>query len=305
MSVLGIDLGGTQSKLGIVEHGTVTDTFVCDTPVEAGYEAVVQSLAKGAQTLLRLGGDVKLVGLASPGLVENGVVRFSNNFGWHDRPLAADLQAALKLPVKMANDAQCAALGEALHGAGRGFSRVAMLTVGTGVGGGFIRDGQVETAGYGAFAYIFGHMAAEHNGKQCNCGRRGCLECYASATAVALAGSRMLKRDATAREIFDAARAGNASACEIVAQMADYLAQGAVNIANVLRPHLIVIGGGVSGSCDLLLPQINAALCRDVYAYAYAPVKAVCAMLGNRAGLVGAACLWKNEADSKEQPAED
>lgn len=297
MAVLGIDLGGTQSKFGVVEQGVVVDTFVCDTPLAAGYEAVLESLAAGARVLLRRGGKIERVGLTSPGLVEGGVVRYSNNFGWHERPLQADLQAALGLPVRMANDAQCATLGEALCGAGRGFSRVAMLTIGTGVGGGFVRDGQVETTGYGAFAHIFGHTLAEHAGRPCNCGRRGCLECYASATAIAAAGRQALAPDATAQAVFEAARGGNTAAAALVAEMTAYLAEGAIDIANVLRPQVIVIGGGVSASCDLLLPAINAALRENVYGYAYAPVQAVCAQLGNRAGLVGAACLWNDQAE--------
>ena len=292
MVSLGIDLGGTQIKCGLVRDGQVLRWGRCDTRLEEGYEAVVRRMARQAKTVLKEEAAA-FVGIASPGLVDprQGMVRYSNNFGWRDAPLAADLAAALGLPARIANDAQCAALGEALYGAGRGVVRMAMVTIGTGVGGGFVRDGKLETDGYGAMAYIFGHAIIAYDGKLCNCGRRGCLETYASASAVARRGAQVFAGEKSVREIFALARAGDAVAQGVLREFVEYLTAGVVNIANILRPHRIVLGGGVSASADLLLPAVNEGLQKGVYGYDYAPVQAVCARLGNRAGVVGAANL--------------
>lgn len=298
---LGFDMGGTRIKYGLVQDGTVLCSGVCETPVAQGYAAVVARMADVAEPLLRQA-DVTAVGVASPGLIDvaQGVVCYSNNFAWQDRPLAADLAARLGRKVRLANDAQCAALGEARYGAGRGCSRMAMLTIGTGVGGGWIRDGQVETDRYGSMAYIFGHAAMAKPGAACNCGRHGCLECYASATAVERQGERVFGTHRSAREIFALARTGDPVARQVVQDFLDALTQGAVNLANVLRPQKIVIGGGVAGSADLILPAVNAGLQRETYGYAYAPVEAVCAQLGDQAGIVGAAALWEPNRKGKE-----
>lgn len=150
--------------------------------------------AGGARFGERQGG---ICGDRLPGIIDagRGIVRYSNNFGWQDAALAEDIRRRLGLSVRMANDAQCAALGEALYGAGRGVARMAMLTIGTGVGGGFVRDGRLETDGYGSMAYIFGHAVIAHQGRECNCGRRGCLEAYASATAIGVRGRRLWEEE--------------------------------------------------------------------------------------------------------------
>lgn len=292
MVSLGIDLGGTQIKYGLVRDGQVLRSGCCDTKIEEGYSAVVQRMARQAETVIN-GEPVEFVGIASPGLIDTqrGVVRYSNNFGWRDMPLAADVAASLRLPARIANDAQCAALGEARYGAGRGAARMAMITIGTGVGGGFVRDGRLETDGYGSMAYIFGHSIIAYDGKLCNCGRRGCLETYASASAIAKRGAQVFAGEKSVREIFELARGGDAVAQGVLREFVEYLTAGVVNIANILRPHLVVLGGGVSASGDLLLPAVNKGLEKGVYGYAYAPVKAVCAQLGNQAGVVGAASL--------------
>lgn len=296
MRALGIDLGGTQIKCGVVENGKILCQRVCDTPA-GGYAAVTARMAAQAGLLAEMCGGVEYIGLGAPGLIDTGagVVRYSNNIGWRDAPVKKDLETALSRPVRLANDAQCAALGEALYGAGQGCRRMAMLTIGTGVGGGFVRDGELETDGYGSMAYIFGHSIIAYDGKLCNCGRRGCLEAYSSAGAVAKRGERVFAKKKSVREIFEAARGGDALALDIVREFLDYLSAGVVNLANILRPQMIVIGGGVSGSCDMILPVLNEALEHGVYGYEYAPVRAVCAQLGNSAGLVGAAGLWRGE----------
>jgi glucokinase len=293
MMRLGIDLGGTRTKLGVVENGAVVAQDALDTRVQEGYEAVVERLAHQAQSLRAKYPDIQKVGIASPGLIDSaaGLVCYSNNFGWTDKSLRQDLAAALGIPVSIANDAHCATLGEALFGAGRGHERVAMLTIGTGVGGGFVKDGKLEKERYGAMAYILGHATLDTSGKQCNCGRRGCLEAYASASAIEHKSRRLFSGDISVREVFEAARSGNELARSVLREFMDTLAEGAVDVANILRPHVIVIGGGVSASWDLFLPTVNQRLEKSVYGYRYAPVHAVAAQLGNLAGVMGAAHL--------------
>lgn len=297
MKTLGIDLGGTRIKFGITEQGTILHETGCDTPHGRAYPDVLKKIAEHALALLERFPETSRVGIGSPGLVdaETGRVLFSNNFGWSDVPLKTDLENAVGKEVRIANDASCAALGEALYGAGKGFERMALLTIGTGVGGGFIRNKEPETDGFGSMAYLFGHMVVSFNGKTCNCGRRGCLEAYASAAAIEEKGTAVFGVKTTAREVFDLARSGDRIAGSILDEFLEYLGAGAVSIANLLRPQVIVIGGGVSDSCDLILPRLNEDLEKGVYAYSCAPVRAVCAKLGNHAGIVGAAALKRHK----------
>lgn len=293
MKILGIDLGGTQIKYGIVENGSVLESAKCDTPSGGSYSETLDKIIEISRNMLKSHQDIGHIGLAAPGIIDTsaGIIRYSNNLGWHEIPICADIQQAIGKKVKIANDAQCATLGEALYGAGKGYSRVAMFTIGTGVGGGFIRDGKLETDSYGSMAYIFGHSIIEFDGKLCNCGRRGCLETYASASAIAKRWARTDQDGITVKEIFELARTGDTLANEIVREFLEYLSAGAVNIANILRPHVIIIGGGVSASADLIVPVVNKAMQMNVYGFAFAQVKVVQAELGNIAGIVGAASI--------------
>jgi glucokinase len=293
MKTLGIDLGGTKIKFGVVESGQIIQERTVDTLVKAGYTAILEQITSESKELLRHYPDIGHIGLGSPGLIDNakGIVRYSNNFGWIDIPICQDIENKLGKEVRMANDAQCAALGEALYGAGCNSNRMAMLTIGTGVGGGFVKNGKLETDGYGSMAYIFGHSVIAYNGEGCNCGRRGCLEAYASAGAIERENAGISGSMKSAREILEEARSADEPAMKIVNKFLEYLSVGVVNIANILRPHIIVIGGGVSGSCDLILPKLNEELKKGVYGFSYAPVQAVCARLGNHAGIIGAANL--------------
>ena len=296
---IGVDLGGTVIKMGIVEAGRVLEEAAFDTPVSEGYEAVLDKIAEGAGRLLVRCPEVKCIGMGVPGLIDSrkGTVCYSNNFGWQNVPFVENMEQKLSMELKtpvrvrIANDAQCAALGEALYGAGRGYDRMAMFTIGTGVGGGFVRDGKLENDRYGSMAYIFGHEVVEGRGRMCNCGRQGCLEAYASAEAVKKRSITLYDTPQSAKEIFEKAREGEAGAQHLVDELLDYLSMGAVNISNILRPEVIVIGGGVSASADLILPRLQEELEKGVYGYEYAPVAAVYAELKNQAGTVGAAYL--------------
>lgn len=295
MRNLGIDLGGTTAKIGIAEGDRVIGRVTVPTRSDGEYSAVLQDLATASKKLIDLYG-AEHIGIGSPGLIDtsSGTVCFSNNILWKNVPLGKDLESALHLPVRIANDAKCAALGEALYGAGRACSRVLMLTLGTGVGGAFVRDGMEEMGNmYADASAIFGHMTIEHGGRPCTCGRCGCLEAYCSATALAKRAKEVLKEDLSAEELFLRAQNKDASAEKLIAEFAEYLADGTVNLVNAFRPEIVVFGGGVSASSDLFLPAVNERLARDTFGFAFAPVRAVSAALGNNAGIVGAAALWK------------
>ena len=293
MKSLGIDLGGTSAKIGVVEDGVILDTVTVPTRADSDYEGIVRDLTEAAKKLAA-GYSVRKVGIGSPGLIDSvtGRVCYSNNIKWSDAPLREDIGRNLGLPAWIANDAKCAALGEALYGAGRGCSRVAMLTLGTGVGGGFIADGLLESgSAYADASGIFGHMTLYPNGIPCNCGRHGCLEVYCSATALARRAKPILGERATAKDLFDAVRAGNGEAAEAVRAFSFDLGTALVSLANILRPECFVIGGGVSASADLFLPEVNGMLRREIYGGSRAPVEARAAKLGNAAGIIGAASL--------------
>ena len=292
MTVLGIDIGGTRIKYGVVKDGILLSHGDCETP-RAGYQEVLSTVGEIITQLRREHPEAERIGLAVPGVidVDAGIVRYSNNLGWHNVPIRDDLTRITGLPVRAANDAHCATLGETVRGAGKGFNRVAMLTLGTGVGGGFVRDGKLETDPYGAMAYIFGHSAIAVGGRACNCGRAGCLETYASASALK-AGMRAANIPGDgAKELFDLYRQGDPKAKQLVENFLADLNAGAVNVANILRPQILIIGGGVAGASDVILPCVRQALEKEVYGYEFAPVLAVPAMLGNTAGILGAAEL--------------
>lgn len=293
MISLGIDLGGTSAKLGVVEDGVILAAATVATRADSDYEGIVHDLTEAAKGLLA-GYRVRKAGIGSPGLIDSvtGKVCYSNNIKWSDAPLRDDIGRELGLPALIANDAKCAALGEALYGAGKGFRRVAMLTIGTGVGGGFVCDGRPESGSpYADAAGIFGHMTLYPGGRVCNCGRKGCLESYCSATAIAARARYLTGEKMTAKDVFDAARAGDAKAQTVIDEFSRDLGTALVSLANILRPECFVIGGGVSASADLFLPAVNETLRREVYGSSHAPVKAYAAKLGNAAGVIGAASL--------------
>jgi len=289
---LGIDLGGTAIKYGLAEEGRLLGTGQIPTPLEEGYEAVLEAILRAGKEIMETA-EAEEIGVATPGLIDarEGRILYSNNFAWENRHIARDLARLFHRPVRIANDAQAAALGEALYGAGKGYGRVAMITIGTGVGGGFVRNGEPEEDLYGGMAFIFGHMLYQRGGRRCNCGRTGCYEAYASAGALERDYRERTGRGnlLSAKEIFEAV-SEDACAREAVSAFSAALGDLAADIANALRPEILVVGGGVSGSAELFLPAVREGLA-EAYGAGFAPVKAAAAVLGNRAGILGAASL--------------
>ncbi|MBQ9736708.1 MAG: ROK family protein [Clostridia bacterium] len=318
---VGIDLGGTFIKGGIVDDlGNVLLDDKVPTGVAEGPEAIARNISTLVKTLLSRASlspsDVEGIGLGAPGIIDSdaGTVLRSGNLGLFSFPLGVRVQEQTGLPVKMTNDANAATLGEVRFGGGAGLQNVVMLTLGTGVGGGVVTDGRILEGNRGAGGEM-GHVTLVMDGEACGCGRRGCLEAYASATALI----RETRRAMTAHpesemwqiaKTLDAVDGKTAFACRetdeaaraVVENYIRHLGAGIVSYANIFRPDAILIGGGISAEGDALIRPLQRILDEEIYGGTRGPaVRVAAATLGNRAGLVGAAALWMV---ARSQPAQ-
>ncbi len=289
---IGIDIGGMSAKFGLVEKNQVIEERLVQTGAGFSYKEFLDAAADTVAAL-RENREVEAVGVSSCGLIDSaqGKIVYSNNMGWEDRSVATDLAGRTALPVRVANDAKCAALAEAVYGAGRAYRRVCMLTLGTGVGGGFVCDRRLPGGLYGDADGIMGHITVERAGRLCSCGRKGCLEAYASATAVMEAYRERTGQGLTAKEIFMRAGEGEDAALGVLSEFRYYLAEGLISLVNVLRPEVVVVGGGLAASYALFINEVEKQVNRYAFGGERLPVKVVPAELGNRAGMVGATLL--------------
>lgn len=310
---IGIDLGGTNIKAGLVDE---KDRILLEkripTDAERTADEIIGDMAKLVQGLLcesaAAVGDIAGVGIGSPGTidVDTGMVVYSNNMNWENVPLGPILSDMLSLPVKVANDANCAALGEMKAGAARGCRSFVLITLGTGVGFGIVIDGKVFD-GTRAGGAELGHTSLISGGELCSCGRRGCLEAYASATALIRDTRRAAERsrgsaiwefcggdlsNVGGKTAFNAAEAGDQAAQRVVEEYIRYLGEGIVNVVNIFRPELVLISGGLCGQGARLTEPLQAYA--DRYCFAgrrgFIPKIAI-AELENSAGILGAAAL--------------
>lgn len=296
MMTIGIDIGGMTAKLALLNNHTIVREAIMETGAGMRYEKFLGFLLKEIKDLMdvALPKKVEKIGISSCGLIDSkkGSIVYANNLPWENRPLAEDLSMAAGVPVKIANDAKCAALAEAVCGAGKDFERVCMITLGTGVGGAFLCGGKLDMGNpYGDADGILGHISVENGGRQCTCGRKGCLEAYASATAVMKRYEELTGIKRTAKSIFDSARENEEDAKQVVEEFRHYLGEGLVSLSNVLRPEVIVIGGGMAAGSDLFLEELNKKVNRQVFGGSVLPIKVVTAELGNKAGVIGASLL--------------
>ena len=309
---VGVDLGGTFIKAGIVDDlGNILLPDKVPTESEGGSEVVARNIAAVANKLIKAlnltSSDVEGIGMGVPGMIDtvNGVVTYSNNLGWQNFNIAATVEKLTKLPVKIANDANVAALGEYKFGSGKNANSVLLITLGTGVGGGAIIDGNMLLGNGGAGAE-FGHVTLVAGGEECTCGRRGCLEAYASATALIRDTKRamtnhpdslMWKLAPTLDEVngitaFAASKQGDAAAASVVENYITMLGEGLTSFASLFRPDMILIGGGVSAEGDKLIKPLQEYVDSHIFGGKMGPrVTIACASLGNSAGLVGGAAL--------------
>lgn len=308
---VGIDLGGTFIKGGIVNgQGEILVQDKTPTESEKGADGVANNIANLAKNLIEKAGltvaQLQGLGMGVPGMIDSGKgeVVFSNNLAWEHFFIGDAVSALTGLPVKIANDANVAALGEVKFGAAKGYQHAVMLTLGTGVGGGIVLNGKLYEGNHGAGAEL-GHSVIAMGGEQCTCGRKGCLEAYASATALIRDTKRAMEKnkesklwevgsleEVTGKTAFDYAPV-DAAAQEVVTNYVEALGVGIVNFANVFRPEIVLLGGGVCAQGENLLKPLKAVLKRDLFAGDRGPlVELKIAELGNSAGLLGAAALF-------------
>ena len=295
---IGIDIGGTDTKIGLVDvHNKLLDSVCIPTKAERPADEVIRTVAETALSILDKNGIAMEqcvgVGIGVPGTVDRkkGIVRYSNNIRWEDVPLVKEMSTYLPIPVEIANDADCAALGETIAGAGKECSDVVMITLGTGVGGGVVLDGEIYE-GRGIGGSELGHMVIVENGEPCTCGRRGCLEAYASATALKREAKRTSKKELIPSEIFALAKQGDPAMKEVVEIYIRRLGLGIVNIVNIFRPQLVLLGGGISGQGESLLVPLRRILREECFGGERGDVPEIEeAVLGNNAGIIGAAGL--------------
>lgn len=307
---IGIDLGGTNVAAGLVsEDGRLLGHYSEPTP--RGAEQVADAIAHAARMACAAAGaevsDACSVGVASPGSIdpEAGVVEHAFNLGMDHVPLAGMVGARLGLPAVLENDANAAALGEFVAGAGKGYTSLVAVTLGTGVGSGAVLDGKLFT-GFNYAGMEAGHMVIRRGGRPCTCGRRGCWETYASATGLirstreameAHPDSALWKLASTlevvnGRTAFDAAQAGDAAARQVVEEYEADLACGLANLINILQPEVLCLGGGVSRQGENLLAPVRALLDQEEFTRDAGRRTKVCeARLGNNAGIIGGALV--------------
>lgn len=305
----GVDVGGTTVKLGLFTvEGQLLDKWEITTRKENNGEYILSDICQTLDEKLQEKSisidEVKGIGIGLPGpILDDGTVLQCVNLGWGRFNVAEKMSEMFHgISVKAANDANVAALGEAWKGGGKDFDNVVMITLGTGVGGGVVIGGKIITGFNGAAGEI-GHMHVEDNEElECNCGCRGCLEQYASATGVVrLAKRYMEKNDSetgmsefgeniTSKDIFDLAKQGDNGAIEVVSQMSTYLGRAMACIATVVNPQAFIIGGGVSKAGQYLVDSVSKVYGENIFA-ACKDAKLVLAQLGNDAGIYGAAAL--------------
>lgn len=306
----GIDVGGTFVKGAIIDSaGTIITKDKIPTECSLGGDKVVENIALLCKHLLKKANmkkaDISALGMGVPGMIDSkaGIVIAANNLGWENYSIAKKMEEAIGLPVKISNDANAAALGEMKFGFGGVYKNIILLTLGTGVGGGIIIDGKIVEGNRGAGAEL-GHSVIAIGGERCTCGRRGCLEAYASATAIIRDTRRAMEahRDSklweiglldsvngkTAFDYYDSDKYARA----VVDSYIEHLACGIINYANIFRPDAIILGGGVCAQGESLINPLKKILGEELFGKELGPkVELLAAKLGNDAGALGAAAL--------------
>ncbi|MBQ6017150.1 MAG: ROK family protein [Clostridiales bacterium] len=314
----GIDLGGTNIKAGIVDgEGKLLNKLSIKTRAERSMEEIIHDMGQLAVDAIKDAGldvkDIECIGIGSPGTPDNdeGLLVYSSNLPFNKAPMRKLIREVVDLPVYIDNDANCAAMAEAVAGAGKGAKDSVTITLGTGVGAGVIVNGRIFS-GFNQAGSEFGHTVLVSGGVQCGCGRKGCFEQYASASALA----RMTREAAeanpdsllnkvkeqegewNARIAFIAMREGDKVAADVVDSYTDYLSDGLANAINAFMPEVLIVGGGVCNEGDpLLIPMREKTMSRPYFGPGVPKTRIALAQMGNDAGIVGAAMMGKSCVD--------
>lgn len=314
MMYLGIDVGGTNIAVGVVnENKEIIAKTSNKSPVPCTMDEFCDTMALTARQAMEKAGitldDIPWVGIGCPGTVNRGtgIIEFTNNLHFSNWPLVKMMEERMGgKKVIIENDANAAAYGEFKAGALKGAQNAVAITLGTGIGSGIIIDGNIY-AGNNYAAGEMGHMVIVYDGRQCNCGRKGCWERYASATGLIITTKEYMEKDkdsvmwelcdgdinkASGRTAFDAMRKGDATGKAVVDEYINYLSCGLVNVINTFQPDILCIGGGISNERETLLAPVRAYIDKEQYAMNAKLKTKVCrAELGNDAGIIGAALL--------------
>lgn len=312
MYQIGIDIGGTSIKAGLVSDGRIISWKSVPTDTDAGADKIIGDIAQMVNALKDDAGDkiITGVGIGCPGAVNSctGMVDHAYNLKWDYVPLGERMQKLTGYPTRVCNDANAAALGEAKYGAGKAYQNSVFITIGTGIGSGIIIDGRLYEGNQSKGAEI-GHVVIKSGGEPCTCGRRGCFEAYSSATALIRDTTRAMLKDpdsklwtvspdidkVNGKTVFDAMLMDDKTAQGVFDNYIRMLGEGLVNIINALRPEAIILGGGVCAQGDVLLVPLKKYIAK--YAFGEGPhVGLHIASLKNDAGIIGAAALvaWSN-----------
>jgi len=313
--LVGIDLGGTTIKLAFVNFdGEIQNKWEIQTDTSNQGKNIVNDITNSLNAKLiefrKNKDDLVGIGIGAPGPINplNGSVFEAVNLGWKDYPLREMLSDVSQLPVYIENDANIAALGEMWKGAGAGAKDLVCVTLGTGVGGGVIANGSLVQGASGAAGEIGHTQVILHNGYECNCGKKGCLETVASATGIVRVAMEEIKENSnsalyqilektgllSAKDVASCANEGDSYALKVLDQVSNYLGLVLANVANVLNPEKIVIGGGVSKAGSILLDNIRIHFEKYAFERVRKSTKITIATLGNDAGVIGAAWLVKS-----------
>lgn len=320
--VLAVDIGGTKIMTAVISaEGKMLARDVCPTLAGEGVSAVIERLFSAIDSLLNRNSlrPVQLAGIsiACAGGIDTGrglVVTSPNMPDWLNVPLVDKTRERFKIDAFLLNDASAAALGEHRYGAGRGVNNLVLFTLGTGIGGGIVADGELYLGAVGAAAEI-GHMTIDADGPECACGNKGCLEMLASGTAVTRNAVSRVKRGEktslvemvngdvdkiTAETVANAARNGDALALEVLNKAGYYLGIGMVNVVNIFNPEMIVLGGGMAELGDLFIGQGRQMVAERAFPISSRTVRIVTAQLGNEAGVYGATAYAFGQAGGKK-----
>lgn len=303
--IIGVDLGGTKIAAAIAdERGSVFHSMTIPTMAEEGAEAVVNRIADASKELMERQGakavEVKAIGIGSPGFVNSkrGYISFASNLpGFEELPIVKMIEDRTGINTYVENDAKAAALGEMWFGAGRGCSNFVYMTVSTGIGGAIIANGDIYSGASNTTGEI-GHMIVNPEGPQCGCGHFGCLEAYASGTAIAKHARKRIadgeestlnKYDSiTSKEVFYEAAKGDKLALEVIDYCLQYLGIGVANIVTLLNPERIIIGGGVSMAGSIVFDRVWEGIRGNSFPAMYEGLEIVPAQLKTDAGMIGA-----------------
>lgn len=311
---IGIDLGGTNIKVGLVnDKYEIVEKATAKTNLPRPAEEICASIVELIWQVLTSAkvalNEVNSIGIGTPGVADrnSGVVLYSCNLDFHNTNLQAFIKKKLDKPVYVENDANAAAFGEVLAGAGKGFNDVVVVTLGTGVGGGIIIGGKIYT-GFNFCGAELGHTVIQYGGRPCGCGRKGCFEAYSSATALinmtreAMEENKDSKmwelcggdiENVDGKTAFDGMRAGDAAAKGVVDMYIEYLGCGLTNIVNTFQPEMLLIGGGICKEGEALTKPLAEIIKRESYCIdADKTTKLDICQLENDAGIIGAAYLY-------------